>query len=69
MERGWRVENGHILFDMLRVAIWLAVKEKRIIERRDEERKTTGTSFLTRKSLVDEERQNEKEEEEGDQDV
>ena len=43
-------------------------KEKRITERRDEERKMTGTSLLTCKSLVDGERQNENEEER-DQDV
>lgn len=68
MERVWEVKKGHILFDMLSVAIWMAMKEKRIREeRRREERKMTGTSFLTCKSLVDGERQNKKEEEERDQ--
>lgn len=50
-----KVENWYILphFDMLRVAILMAGKEKRIRERRREERKMTGTSFLTGTLLVD----------------
>lgn len=42
------------IFDVLRVAIWTAGKEKRIRERREEgKRRMTRTSFLTGKSLVD----------------
>lgn len=40
-------------FNMLRVALWIAEREKRIRKRRREERKMTGTSFLTGTSLVD----------------
>lgn len=55
MERGCKIENRYILFDMLRVAIWMAGKgkEDQRDERRREEGKMTGTSFLTGKSLVD----------------
>lgn len=45
-------------FDMIRVALWMPGKEKRIRERRRAETKMTGTSFLTGTRLVDGKRQN-----------